>query len=323
MGAVQFIETMDHTSLSNITAEEFERNVEFAIHDLPPSPQPLEKPAFITPPPLSRPITPGASSSLSAPSPLPGITPARAGSSTPSPTPSSPHAGEESAQPLAISLGSVGAGNLADDTRRFLQKTGDTISKPFNALGRLLGEALDGLDALPPGAAAPGGRRDTVSGELIAPSTPPIQTPYKPRVRNTTASGISPGRTPSTIGSSGWSTPDSRFSAASTPSRVAPGSYPTRAGGELGLGFGPSIPSHLSAHFAEGEGVSRTPTPALDLAGVQAEIDMAHARAADAALGTLLQIFPAVDREVAEWVLEAEGGDLGRSIEKLLEIGSG
>ncbi|KAL5531315.1 hypothetical protein ACEPAG_4192 [Sanghuangporus baumii] len=318
MGAVQFIETMDHSSLSNITAEEFERNVEFAIHDLPPSPQALEKPVPVTPSSSSRPTTPARSSSLSAFSSLPATPPRQPRAAGPS-TPTSPHAGEESAQPLAISLGGIGSSNLADDTRRFLQKTGDTISKPLNALGRLLGEAFDGLDTVPPGAAAPAGR-ETV--ELDTSSSPPIQTPYKPRVRNTPASGTSLGQTPNSTGS-GWSTPDSRFSVVSTPSRVAPGSYPTRSGGELGIGFGSSIPSHLSSRLAEGEGVSRTPTPALDLAGVQAEIDQAHARAADAALGTLLQIFPAIDREVVEWVLEAEGGDLGRSIEKLLEIGGG
>lgn len=72
-----------------------------------------------------------------------------------------------------------------------------------------------------------------------------------------------------------------------------------------------------------GLGISRTPTPALDLAGVQEEINLAHARASDANLGTLMQIFPGVDREIVEWVLEAEGNDLGRSIEKLLEVGSG
>lgn len=70
-------------------------------------------------------------------------------------------------------------------------------------------------------------------------------------------------------------------------------------------------------------GVSRTPTPALDIPGLQAEIDEAHARQANAALGTLSQIFPGTDREVIEWVLEAENGDLGRSIEKLLEVGGG
>jgi hypothetical protein len=30
-----------------------------------------------------------------------------------------------------------------------------------------------------------------------------------------------------------------------------------------------------------------------------------------------------MDREVIEWVLEAEDGDLGRSIEKLLEMSAG
>jgi hypothetical protein len=32
MGAVSFIETMDHTSLSNITQEEFEKFVVYACH---------------------------------------------------------------------------------------------------------------------------------------------------------------------------------------------------------------------------------------------------------------------------------------------------
>jgi len=66
-----------------------------------------------------------------------------------------------------------------------------------------------------------------------------------------------------------------------------------------------------------------TPTAGLDIPGLQAEIDAAHTRAADAARGTLIQIFPTVDQEVIEWVLEANEGDLGRSIEALLEIGGG
>jgi hypothetical protein len=68
--------------------------------------------------------------------------------------------------------------------------------------------------------------------------------------------------------------------------------------------------------------VSRTPTPKLDIAGMQAEIDAAHEQAALAARETLLQIFPGVDREVIEWVLEANQGDLGKSIEGLLEMSS-
>ena len=69
--------------------------------------------------------------------------------------------------------------------------------------------------------------------------------------------------------------------------------------------------------------VSRTPTPNLDLAGLQEEIDRAHEKAAVAAKETLRQIFPTTDMEVVEWVLEANEGDLGKSIEALLEMSSG
>lgn len=56
---------------------------------------------------------------------------------------------------------------------------------------------------------------------------------------------------------------------------------------------------------------------------MQEEIDTAHQQAAEAARDTLIQIFPAVDREIIEWVLEANTGDLGKSIEALLEMSSG
>ena len=69
--------------------------------------------------------------------------------------------------------------------------------------------------------------------------------------------------------------------------------------------------------------ISRTPTPNLDLAGVQAQIDAAHEQAAVASQETLVQIFPGVDHEVIVLVLEANDGDLGRSIEALLEMSSG
>jgi hypothetical protein len=34
-------------------------------------------------------------------------------------------------------------------------------------------------------------------------------------------------------------------------------------------------------------------------------------------------MFPSMDGEVRDWVLEANGGDLGKSIEALLEMGGG
>jgi hypothetical protein len=56
---------------------------------------------------------------------------------------------------------------------------------------------------------------------------------------------------------------------------------------------------------------------------MQEEIDQAHDKAMGAARETLVQIFPAMDNEIIELVLEANQGDLGRSIEGLLEMSSG
>jgi Rab5 GDP/GTP exchange factor len=313
MGAVHFIETMDHSGLSNITAEEFERNVEFAIHNLPSSPQP-SSPSQFHPATSSRPHTP---SRLDLQSPVPST---RSYIETRLPT--SPHAGEESAQPLSLSLGNVGsgAGAIADDTRKFLQRTGDALGKPLSALGRLLGEALDGLDNGQDNTgegSRPQNFRSTRPTERTERTTSSLpSTPYKPRIRQNPSLRRrgSPTYGDSEGAGSGRDTPDS--SGFLTPSRSAP-IY--AQGGSPNMSFGSPIPPHLGSE--ETYGISRTPTPALDLAGVQDEIDLAHARASDANLGTLMQIFPGVEQEIIEWVLEAEGGDLGRSIEKLLEVG--
>ncbi|KAJ7117818.1 hypothetical protein C8R44DRAFT_708157 [Mycena epipterygia] len=326
MGAVSFIETMDHTSLSNISQEDFEKNVEDAIQSLPTQP---DSPAI----PHLVPSTP----------------------QRPTSTPIS-HEGEESAQPLAISTPSQ---TLSDDARRLLQKTGDTISKPLNTLSRIFNEALDSAEgkltylpgpfapfelgrenraaqqgAQPPNvphwshpdyvrqqqqqqqqqgyyydtasqgtsrSGSPGGVPQTPAG--ADGYMPPIQTPYKQRVRRIPSSGAGSllGTPPGTPGTPG---PDD------TPSRMPP----------LQAFAPPRLQSLAVGAVGDGDGVSRTPTPNLDLAGVQAQIDSAHDQAAQAARETLLQIFPSVEPEIVQWVLEANEGDLGRSIEALLEM---
>ncbi|KAI0255953.1 hypothetical protein BJV78DRAFT_1119095 [Lactifluus subvellereus] len=281
MGAVSFIETMDHTSLSNITQDEFEKNVELAIQTLP----------------ISRPQSPPLASSSSSSS---SSSPVNPNSATPGRPPAHPipvpppalslhpslHAGEEPATPLTLP-------NI--DARQFLQRTGDSISKPLTAIGRIFSEALDGAEEAltsqfssqqtpahpPPRSSA---------------SNPPIpHTPYKPWVRRNSPSP-SPARPPAShafIDDTSSQRPSTQAQALAMPQN----SYPTSRTG--------------------------TPTAGLDIPGLQAEIDAAHSRAADAARGTLIQIFPAVDREVITWVLEANEGDLGRSIEALLEISGG
>lgn len=237
----------------------------------------------------------------------------------------SPHAGEESAQPLALPTPGQ---TLGEDARRLLQKTGDTISKPLNAIGRIFSEALEEAegkltnlrqdDVRQPQPQTQTHWADPEQVGHYAPQTPigvgdggqqvgayraPLQTPYKPRVR----------RIPS---------PSSIQSSASIP--FYPEDTPTRGtfANQLGpQGMSPRIQALThSESQSSSQHVSRTPTPALDLAGIQDQIDQAHDKAMDAARETLVQIFPAVDNEVIEWVLEANEGDLGKSIEGLLEM---
>ncbi|OJA20453.1 hypothetical protein AZE42_06080 [Rhizopogon vesiculosus] len=300
MGAVQFIENMDHTSLSNISQEEFERNVEAAIQTLPPSLP-------------SSPVASQGQEILSNPPPL------------------SPHAGEESAQPLALAVPSAAQNiTISEDARKLLQKTGDAVSKPLGAISRIFSDALDEKMGYLPGPFAPFelGREqrdkhwshpDQVAqfaSGAGASHTPtgseglqaPLQTPYKPRVRRP-----SPVPTPST------------FTGAPYAADAPGGPYANQA-----LVSGPSQPLHppnaIPQHLqppSVGQHISRTPTPSLDLTAVQAEIDRAHAQASAATRATLAQIFPGVDPEVREWVLEANGGDLGKSIEGLLDMSGG
>ncbi len=261
---------------------------------------------------------------------------------------STSYVGEESAQPLSLPTPSS---SLGEDARRLLQKTGDTISKPLSAISRILNDVLDGAEdtlSYLPGpfaplelgreqqqqqlyeqdghTAYPQGYPQTPAG----PSTgaeqgayqPPLQTPYKPRVRRGSPQ-------PSIHSASSANFPN--LPAEDTPTRYRAHSLGPYTNQPLALG--PS--QHLGTlqlprvqTLAQNEygsmtpHVSRTPTPNLDLAGLQDEIDRAHEKAAVAARETLRQIFPTTDIEVVEWVLEANDGDLGKSIEALLEMSS-
>ncbi|KAG6850656.1 hypothetical protein H0H93_010384 [Arthromyces matolae] len=264
-------------------------------------------------------------------------TPARG----PVPPPKNSHVGEESAQPLAIS---TPVQSISDDAKRLLQKTGDTISKPLNAISRIFSEALDGAEgklSYLPGPFAPLelGREQREQGSTTSsiprlsypegesqgglaqvPHTPhskapgvrvpPIHTPYKPRVR----------RIPSSSSSTGSASP--RIAPDETPSRLGPPTHQPLAIGPSYNLLSPVSP-RVQSLGGDGQSVSRTPTPNLDLAGMSRQIDVAHEQAAVAAKETLMQIFPGVETEVIELVLDAQDGDLGKSIEALLEISAG
>lgn len=227
------------------------RNVEQAIQALPPSPDPTSPPGV-----------PAVVSSRSTTSDLSQLSSAPASSSV----------GEESARTLQ--LPQVAA--IAEDTRKFLERTGESLSKPLSAIGRIFSEVLDDEPRNPSGG-YPG-----ASGQA-----------YRPRNGRPT----SPRET----------------------GLLPPLQFPN-LGFDLSSSSSPNTPNGGPASAHPG---SRAPTP-LDFSLMQAEIDRAHAAAADAARNTLHQIFPTMDREVTDMVLEANNGDLGRSIDKLLEMsGSG
>ncbi|KAH7335438.1 hypothetical protein B0J17DRAFT_770054 [Rhizoctonia solani] len=248
MGAVSFIETMDHTSLSNITQEDFEKYKRGTGY------------SSVTT--LTRPFLPATApaviSSRSTASDLSQLSSA----------PGSSSIGEESARTLQ--LPQVAA--IAEDTRKFLERTGESLSKPLNAIGRIFSEVLDD-EPRSPGNGYPGASS---------------QAPYRPRPGRPGAPGE---------GQTGL---------------LPPLQFPN-------LGFDTSNPTTPNGGPTPTYPNSRATTP-LDFSAMQAEIDRAHAAAADAARATLHQIFPTMDKEVTEMVLEANNGDLGRSIDKLLEM---
>ena len=414
MGAISFIETMDHTALSNITQEEFEENVESAITSLPeevsgdrPTAQAILATATQPKPIISRVGTPISTF----------------------------HGGEESAEPLtggtstspfaALQLqlsqlgGAGGPGrqngltpqNLGEDAKRLLLKTGDAVSKPLNALGRIFGEALDNaedqLRFLPFGGDGGGQHPDQgqnpygqTYGQYGQQYETPlhqtggqIQTPYKPRVKR-----VNSPMTPPTGGGSGagpsqgdqqgqqrqswYESPTKAYSYSNRPLAVSPGDTPGRTPSPapsklqalLGFGFGdgqqsqsqsstgfdsPSPANRPAPRQRRGRSASVGSGPnqgdeyngnfqppsesytslmqaqesylqsqmgregAPDIQFFQEEIDRTHQQQNEASKGTLRQIFPGVDEEVLEWVLEGNEGELERSIEQLLEITSG
>ena len=411
MGAVSFIETMDHTALSDITQEEFSKNVESAINSLPedapgnfPSPQSLLSTMSPSKPVISRVGTPISTFHVGEES----AEPITGGTSGSPPTSASPFATLQYQLSQLGGAGGPGQQNgltpqtLGEDAKRLLQKTGDAVSKPLNALGRIFSEALDNaedqLRFLPfggDGGQHPG-QGQNQSGQTYGQhgqqfETPlhqtggQIQTPYKPRVKRVSSpmtppsgsgNGVGPSQGDQQQRHSWYESPTKAYTysnrplAGDTPGR-SPSPAPSKLQSLLGFGFGDgqsstafdsptpttrpaprqrprrsastnAIPSN--PHLGNDHGNSQPPSDSYtslveaqesylqsqqdqartqDIQYLQAEIDRQHQQQSEASKGTLRQIFPGVDEEVLEWVLEGNDGQLERSIEQLLEITSG
>lgn len=241
------------------------------------------------------------------------------------PVQDSPLAGEESARPLLLPTPTT----IAEDTKRFIQRTGDlaqvaqqTISKPLSAIGRIFNEVLDTaeerLRTASTNAGAPWSpdspQRTTYAGHPHGDPGQPQQqyfaTTYEPRIR--------PAPSPPATSPAHGTHPPPPPPATTRPLAMGPSQT---------LAASQSWPQHQQdPAYAYGAPPSRAQTPALDFSALSHEIeriDRAHQAALNAALETLLQIFPGTEREVVELVLEANDGDLGRSIEALLEMTGG
>lgn len=322
-------------------------NVEAAILALPPSPA----------------VTDRNEDSSRIPSPpLPGQ------AITPQTVPTSSHAGEEPAIPLKL----PSTATIAEDTKRFFQRTGDSISKPLTAIGKIFNEAMDGLDELErqreqsriqqeraatadngsPGDASilsqfgpewlfgnnsprPSTPQTPLGGG--APMTPsgPQQAPYRPRVRPGSSGSPGGSQTPEATPqrNSWYQIPPLSFQQQQTPGTPSnlsrslpqegymrtPPSAPRPLPHQAAATLPPRTRQQFVGEYAGSDPGSRPGSP-LDLSALQDEIDRAHSAATQAARGTLVQMFPTCEPEVIDMVLEANRGDLGPSIESLLEM---
>lgn len=157
MGAIAFIETMDYTSLSNITQKEFEENVEDAVQRMSAQPESAE------------PFTPVQFDTSKEGSPygkLEGVDSSSSPASAQMTPQGSASDGEDGARTVPIS---AGAAALAKDTRAFIQRTGEaarlgigaSFGGSMNALGRLFQDGLDGPRPSSSSSFGPGSGRDT------------------------------------------------------------------------------------------------------------------------------------------------------------------
>ncbi|THV02504.1 hypothetical protein K435DRAFT_963018 [Dendrothele bispora CBS 962.96] len=258
-GAVSFVETMDYASLSGISKEEFEQELERVIQVQEGG----EGSGGI-----SRTSSSSSSeTSLSTPTSTPSqqqVNPmmnheTSSGSATPLNLPNLPNISTLTRELRDLSVG--------EDAKRLLQKTGDAMKNPLNRIGKMFSEALDSFEGQGQG---PGGQQSGQSSHpgngagntpTSRPSTPslfshlnqveetpaggggypdqaPIQTPYKPRVRRgPSSSSPSPGPgsaagSPGGAWGGGWE---------DTPSRIGrPGQQPSGPFTNSPLALGPS-----------------------------------------------------------------------------------
>ena len=302
-GAISFIETMDSSSLSNITQEEFEKKIEQEIQSLPPEQD--DKPSSLPTPasPISRSKATAAPQSpvkrsesnrtLSAPSPR---KPATA-------IPSSSSFGSLNHPPLQPLPADGGQRSVspAEATRDFIIKSSDnlqkTVSKPLQALGRIFTEMGSDSELV---AGVPGPQ------QALHQQSHPHQHGRPVPVRSRSGASLASP----TLGAS-----QSRrrgYNPSYTPQQQQlPYMSPPPSLGHLHPGQPSRDPSYSAGDFLADE---------VSAEEVQATADAQQRASKDAKIETLANIFPGIERETLGIVLSSNGEDVERSIEGLLDM---
>ena len=329
-GAISFIETMDSSSLSNITQEEFESNVETAILSLPA--EEADRPES-----LPEPLNPTSASPR-----LPSASTPQAGRNQPvlaQPHPVAPQSPRKLTRsesvlsslraPLVPPPSTAGddqqrSVSPAEATRDFIIKSSDnlqkTVSKPLQALGRIFTEM--GSDSeLVAGLPGPQQQLHQQQHPHHRPPRSPQQTQGHafPGVGYPFTSGNAgrPAASRSRSSASNLASPSSPTSQARrrgyNPAYIVPDSSATP---EQAPGSGPAGQLPRSASYQAGDFVNDD----VSAEQVQAEADRQHRATFAASIETLASIFPGIERETLEIVLLSNGEDVERSIEGLLEM---
>ncbi|GJN89339.1 hypothetical protein Rhopal_002319-T1 [Rhodotorula paludigena] len=292
--AISFIESVDASALSNITQEEFEVKVAAAVKQLaseePPPPVPPRDPA-----PSSRPTSPAS----------------RPPPSNPAATSADLIQPSEAASASLLAAGGEGGVRPATPQdltfpetmkQSFLRGTDSVeraMSKPLGALARIF-EQLEETAAEFRGDAAQQHQQ-----QQLLPHVPPAPLPPTPGApAHSARPGVSKRRS-------------YHASLHGPPAPGSGGGYP----GQHRPGLPPLPPSSGSLQHGvpEPDPALYAPADETDEA-VLAEIDRQHEEARMAALETLRGVFPNVEDEVLEMVLLSNSGDMGKTIDSLLEM---
>ncbi|BGP39974.1 hypothetical protein JCM10450v2_003954 [Rhodotorula kratochvilovae] len=284
--AISFIESLDSSSLSNITQDEFEVKVAAAVKQLaseepPPPPPPRDpflharpaSPSTPSRPPVS---APGVSADLLAPA-------AEAASAS-----LLPHSGEGGVAPATPTPRDLSfPASMKASLLRGTDSVERAMSKPLGALARVF-EQLE-----------------STANELTGQTTPPAvpePAPLPP----------TPSLTPGPVARPGVSKRRSYHhgGAGVIPRRPELPPLPPSSG---------SLSRGVPPHEEGPDPMMYAPEEETDEA-VLREIDRQHEEARQAALETLVGIFPGVENEVLEMVLLSNSGDMGKTIDSLLEM---